>query len=100
MLNNSRVLNLLHRRQQKERRAMEKAVVSYQHHDLNDPGRGLEPDKGQMMLPGLTGEDPECETRQQRQKHQLRGWLIQQQNDQTAQRRQQDLDGWFKRAAV
>lgn len=72
---------------------MEKAVVSYQHRDLTDPGRGLEPDDGQMMLPGLTGEDPGCDTRQQRQKDQLRGWLVQQQNDQTAQRRQQDLDG-------
>lgn len=100
MLCNSRALNLLHRRQQKEKRAMEKAVVSYQHQcqqpwsrrerDLNDPKHS----DGQMMLPGLTGEDLQCKIRQQKQKDQLRQWLIQQQTDQSAQRHQQKLEGW------
>lgn len=83
---------------------MEKAVVSYQHqcqqpwsrreHDLNDPKHSMRPGDGQMMLPGLTGEDLHCKIRQQKQKDQLRQWLIQQQTDQTARRCQQKLEGW------
>lgn len=99
MLHNSRVSNLLHRRQQKEKRAAEEAVVAYQRQwqwprsqrerNLDDPTRGVE-----MMLPGLTGEDPEWKSRQREQKDQLRRWLIQQQSEQRAQRRQEKLQGW------
>uniref|UniRef100_H3C256 RIB43A domain with coiled-coils 2 n=1 Tax=Tetraodon nigroviridis TaxID=99883 RepID=H3C256_TETNG len=94
-LQTSRVLTLLHRRQEKEKRAMEKAVVSYRHEcqrprerDLGDP----EPGHGPTVLPGLTGEDLQCETRRQKQKDQLRRWLTQQQAQRTAQRRQQELE--------
>lgn len=74
---------------------MEKALVTYQHQqpcnqwecEHNDP------DDGQMMLPGLAGEDPHFKIRQQKQKDQLRQWLIQQRTDQTAQRCQQKLEG-------
>lgn len=82
---------------------MEKAVVSYQHQcqqpwsrrerDLNDPKLSMKPGDSQMMLPGLMGEDPQFKIRQQKQKDQLRQWLIQQQSDQTAQRHQQKLEG-------
>uniref|UniRef100_A0A3Q4BMI6 RIB43A domain with coiled-coils 2 n=1 Tax=Mola mola TaxID=94237 RepID=A0A3Q4BMI6_MOLML len=34
------------------------------------------------MIPGLVGEDQECEGRQQRQREQFREWFIQQQNAQ------------------
>lgn len=80
---------------------MEKAVVSYRHEcqrprerDLGDP----EPGHGPTVLPGLTGEDLQCETRRQKQKDQLRRWLIQQQAQRTAQRRQQELEGRRRRA--
>lgn len=82
---------------------MEKAVVSYQHQcqqpwsrrerALNDPKLSMKPGDSQMMLPGLTGEDPQFKIRQQKQKDQLRQWLIQQQSDQAAQRHQQKLEG-------
>lgn len=87
---------------------MEKAVVSYQHErqqprgrreqGLNDPKRSTEPGDGQMMLQGLTGEDPQRKIRQQKQKDELRQWLIQQQTEQTAQRDQQKMEGWSQTA--
>lgn len=87
---------------------MEKAVVSYQHQrqqprsrreqGLNDPKHSPEPGDGQMMLRGLTGEDLQCKIRQQKQKDQLRQWLIQQQTEQTAQRDQQKMEGWSQTA--
>lgn len=108
MLQNSRVLNLLHRRQQKEKRAEEKAVVSYQHQcqqprsrrerDLHDPKHSMKPGDSQMMLQGLTGEDLQWKIRQQKQKDQLRQWLIQQQSEQTAQRDHQKMEGWSQAA--
>uniref|UniRef100_A0A674P8X7 RIB43A domain with coiled-coils 2 n=1 Tax=Takifugu rubripes TaxID=31033 RepID=A0A674P8X7_TAKRU len=89
MLHNSRVLNLLHRKQQKEKRTMEKALVAYQHQcqlPWSQRERGLKCDDGQMMLPGLAGEDPYFRVRQQKQKAQLKQWLIEQQTDQSIQR--------------
>ncbi|KAM9854299.1 RIB43A-like with coiled-coils protein 2 [Aulostomus maculatus] len=83
---------------------MEKAVVSYRQQyqqpqsrrefDLNDPDR-LKNQKArdaQMMIPGLVGEDPHHEDRQQRQREQLREWLIQQQREQAAEKQQQELE--------
>ncbi|XP_070829129.1 RIB43A-like with coiled-coils protein 2 [Chaetodon trifascialis] len=104
MLHNSKVAHLLHRRQAKEKRAMEKATVSYRHQhqqpssrcesDLNDSHlcRQREQGDAQMMLPGLVGEDLDGQSRRQRQKEQLREWFIQQQSERAAERRQQKLE--------
>ncbi|XP_067445194.1 RIB43A-like with coiled-coils protein 2 [Thunnus thynnus] len=104
MLHNSKVACLLHSRQVKEKRAMEKDIVNYHHqyqqtwcegeYDLNDPGRcrKTDQDEAQMMLPGLVGEDPDSSGRLQRQRQQLRGWLIQQQTERAAETHQQRLE--------
>ncbi|XP_070687580.1 RIB43A-like with coiled-coils protein 2 [Pempheris klunzingeri] len=104
MLHNSKVAYILHSRQEKEKRAMKKAVDSYRHqyqqpwsqreYDLNDPERCRKTGVGdaQMMPPGLVGEDPDSKSRQQRQKEQLREWLIQQQSERAAGRHQQKLE--------
>lgn len=74
---------------------MEKALVAYQHQcqlPWSQQERGLKCD-GQMMLPGLAGEDLHFRVRQQKQKAQLKQWLIEQQTDQSIQRHQQKLKG-------
>lgn len=108
ILRNSKVASILHDRQVKKNRAMEKAVVSYRHQyqlppsqhgrDLNDPERCGETQRGeaQMTLPGLVGEDPDSVSRKQRQREQLRGWLLQQQSERAAARHQQKLQGRFR----
>lgn len=76
---------------------MEKALVAYQHQcqlPRSQWEHGLKCDDGQMMLPGLAGEDPYFRVRQQKQKAQLNQWLIEQQTDQSIQRHQQKLKGW------
>lgn len=105
MLHHSKVARILHNRQVKERRAMEKAIVSYRHqyqqpwapreYDLNDPHHCRQTDLGdvQMMPPGLVGEDPDSQDRLQRQREQLREWLIQQQSERAAERHQLKLEG-------
>ncbi|XP_073327327.1 RIB43A-like with coiled-coils protein 2 [Pagrus major] len=104
MLHNSKVASLLHRRQVKEKRAMEKDIVNFRHqyqqpwsqreYDLNDPDRCRKPELAnvQMMPPGLVGEDPNSKDRQQRQREQLREWLIQQQSERAAERHRQKLE--------
>uniref|UniRef100_UPI0037E75499 RIB43A-like with coiled-coils protein 2 n=1 Tax=Semicossyphus pulcher TaxID=241346 RepID=UPI0037E75499 len=103
MLHNSKVACLLHNRQVKERHAVEKAIVSYRHqyqqprsqreYDLNDPDcRKTELGAAQMMLPGLVGEDLESKSRRQRQREQLRGWLMQQQSERASGGHQQKLE--------
>ncbi|XP_045892573.1 RIB43A-like with coiled-coils protein 2 [Micropterus dolomieu] len=104
VLHNSKVACLLHSRQVKEKHAMEKAIVSYRHQcqppwsqrefDLNDPDRCRKTDLGdaQMMLPGLVGEDPDSKSRKQRQREQLREWLLQQQSEQAAERHQRKVE--------
>uniref|UniRef100_A0A672ZQK5 RIB43A domain with coiled-coils 2 n=1 Tax=Sphaeramia orbicularis TaxID=375764 RepID=A0A672ZQK5_9TELE len=84
--------------------SMEKDTVSYRQqyqqpwcrreYDLNDPERckKTSPADAQMMPPGLVGEDPHCKDRVQRQRVQLRGWLIQQQNEQATERQRQRLE--------
>lgn len=107
MLRNSKVAFLLHRRQVKEKHAVEKAIVDYRHqhqqpwsqseYDPSDPDRCRKTERGpdaQMMLPGLVGEDPECMGRRQRQREQLREWLFQQQSERAAERHRQKLEGW------
>ncbi|CAJ1057215.1 RIB43A-like with coiled-coils protein 2 isoform X1 [Xyrichtys novacula] len=103
MLHSSKVASLLHNRQVKEKRAMEKDIVNYRHQfqqpcskrefDLNNPDkRKTELSEVQAMLPGLAGEDPDSESRRQRQKEQLRGWLMQQQSERESERHQQQLE--------
>ncbi|KAM7002627.1 RIB43A-like with coiled-coils protein 2 [Tautogolabrus adspersus] len=102
LLHNSKVACLLHNRQMKERQAVEKAIVSYRRqyqqpqreweNELNDPDcRNAE--EAQMMLQGLVGEDPDSESRRQRQKEQLRGWLMQQQSERASAQQQRKLEG-------
>lgn len=86
---------------------MEKALVSYRHqhqqpwtqreYDLNDPHHCRKVGVGdvQMTLPGLAGEDPNSKSRLQRQREQLREWLIQQQSEREAERHQLKLEGRF-----
>ncbi|XP_028264264.1 RIB43A-like with coiled-coils protein 2 [Parambassis ranga] len=104
VLRDSKTARILQQRQVKEKREMEKDIVTFrrqyqqpehrQEFDLNDPDRSKKTDQcdAQMMLPGLVGEEPESEIRLQRQKEQLREWLLQQQNDQAAERHQQKLE--------
>uniref|UniRef100_A0A3Q3MQP1 RIB43A domain with coiled-coils 2 n=1 Tax=Mastacembelus armatus TaxID=205130 RepID=A0A3Q3MQP1_9TELE len=88
MLHNSKVASILHSRQVKEKRAIEKAIVNYQHqcqqeNDLNNLDHCRKTDIGdaQMMPPGLVGEDLESKSRLKKQREQLREWLIQQQSE-------------------
>ncbi|XP_037538712.1 RIB43A-like with coiled-coils protein 2 [Nematolebias whitei] len=104
ILQHVKVANLLQRRQEKEKRDMEKTQVTYRHQhqqlwsrrefDLNDPDRFRKMDESdaQMMLPGLVGEDRDSKSRLLRQKEQLREWLIQQQTEQEAERHQQKIE--------
>lgn len=105
MLHNSKLACLLHSRQVKEKRAIEKAIVNHRHqyqqpqsqreYDLNDPDRcrKTQPGDAQMMPPGLVGEDPDSKSRRQRQREQLREWLIQQQSERAAEKHQLELEG-------
>uniref|UniRef100_A0A3B4ZTH1 RIB43A-like with coiled-coils protein 2 n=1 Tax=Stegastes partitus TaxID=144197 RepID=A0A3B4ZTH1_9TELE len=105
MLHSRKAANILQNQQVKEKRALEKAVVTFRRQnqqprsqrefDLNDPDLCRKTDQGdaQMILPGLVGEDPESKSRLQRQREQLRGWLVQQQAEQAAKRNQQKLEG-------
>ena len=84
---------------------MEKDIVKFRHqyqqpwsqreYDLNDPDRcgKTELADAQMMPPGLVGEDPNSQNRRQRQREQLREWLIQQQSERAAERHHQKLEG-------
>ncbi|XP_074534534.1 RIB43A-like with coiled-coils protein 2 [Halichoeres trimaculatus] len=95
MLHNNKVANILHRRQVEQKHAMEKAIVSYRQQYQSDPNPNrsqVDLGEAQMMLPGLAGEDPGSESRRQRQKEQLRGWLLQQQSEQAQERRRQKLE--------
>ncbi|TKS73135.1 RIB43A-like with coiled-coils protein 2 [Collichthys lucidus] len=104
MLHNSKLACLLHSRQVKEKRAIEKAIVNHRHqyqqpqsqreYDLNDPDRcrKTQPGDAQMMPPGLVGEDPDSKSRRQRQREQLREWLIQQQSERAAEKHQLELE--------
>ncbi|XP_008290576.1 RIB43A-like with coiled-coils protein 2 [Stegastes partitus] len=104
MLHSRKAANILQNQQVKEKRALEKAVVTFRRQnqqprsqrefDLNDPDLCRKTDQGdaQMILPGLVGEDPESKSRLQRQREQLRGWLVQQQAEQAAKRNQQKLE--------
>lgn len=104
MLHNTKVARILQSKEAKEKRAQEKAIVTYRHQhqqpqnrredDLYDPdGCGtVAPGDVQKSLPGLVGEDPESNSRLQRQREQLRQWLVQQQTEQAAEKHQQKLE--------
>ncbi|XP_034734421.1 RIB43A-like with coiled-coils protein 2 [Etheostoma cragini] len=104
MLHNSKVACLLQSREAKEKRAMEKAIADYRHqyqrpqcqqeYEQTGPDHWRKTDLGdaQMMPPGLLGEDPDSKSRRQRQREQLREWLIQQQSELAAERHQQKIE--------
>ncbi|XP_029290043.1 RIB43A-like with coiled-coils protein 2 [Cottoperca gobio] len=103
MLHNSKVACLLHSREVKEKRAMEKAIVDFRQqyqqplrqreYDLNEPDRRkTDPGDAEMMPPGLVGEDPDSESRRQRQREQLKEWLLQQQSERAAEMQQRKLE--------
>ncbi|CAL1595404.1 unnamed protein product [Knipowitschia caucasica] len=104
MLHNNRVANMLAHRQQKQKHETAKSIdIFRQQHqqpqsrrefDLNDPQslktRG--PAEAQMLIPGLIGEDPHSKERQQRQREQLRDWLVQQHAERQRQRHTQEME--------
>ncbi|KAM9377966.1 RIB43A-like with coiled-coils protein 2 [Pholidichthys leucotaenia] len=104
MLHNTKVACILYNKQVKVKCEMEKAMVNYrdQHqqprnrreYDLNDPDRIRKIDQGdaELMLPGLVGEDVESKSRVQRQREQLREWLIQQQRERAMEKHQETLE--------
>ncbi|XP_068459998.1 RIB43A-like with coiled-coils protein 2 [Clinocottus analis] len=97
MLRDSKAACLFHSREVKLRRAMQKAAADHRHErqqlccqcefDLEDPACC-----GETDFPGLVGEDLDSKSRQQRQKEQLRQWLLQQQSERAAERQQQKLE--------
>ncbi|KAM3609969.1 uncharacterized protein V6R79_023290 [Siganus canaliculatus] len=98
MLHNSKLACLVQRRQAKEKRVIQKALDDYRHQyqqPQNNPDhcKKTELGDGEMTLTGLVGEDLDCKSRQQRQTEQLRAWLIQQQNEKTAEKHLQILEG-------
>ncbi|XP_057691681.1 RIB43A-like with coiled-coils protein 2 [Corythoichthys intestinalis] len=91
MMENIYQAPLLHNRQVKVTRGSEKATVDfYPHHQQP---RGFPTDQGHLtMLPGLHGEDPDRGSRVQRQKEQLRRWLIQQRDEQAAEKHRKKME--------
>ncbi|XP_029378176.1 RIB43A-like with coiled-coils protein 2 [Echeneis naucrates] len=92
LCHNSKVAFILHSREEKKQRALEKDIVNYrlrhqQEYEPNPPDQ----EEAQMMPPGLVGLDLEMKNRQRRQKEQLRQWLLQQQSEQAAERQQETL---------
>ncbi|KAJ0029639.1 hypothetical protein NQD34_004636, partial [Periophthalmus magnuspinnatus] len=104
MLHYQRAASILTHRQQKLQQQIAKDIVifrqkyqqppSRREYDLNDPEclKNMSPEEAQMMIPGLTGEDPNSKDRQQRQREQLQHWLIQQQAERQGQRHKQELE--------
>ncbi|TNN85070.1 putative polypeptide N-acetylgalactosaminyltransferase 8 [Liparis tanakae] len=89
VLRHSKAALLLHSREVKERRAMEKATEDHRRlHRQPRCQREFEPEDP----PCLAGEDPAGESRRQRQKEQLREWLLQQQRERAAESRQRKLE--------
>uniref|UniRef100_H2MMC8 RIB43A domain with coiled-coils 2 n=1 Tax=Oryzias latipes TaxID=8090 RepID=H2MMC8_ORYLA len=100
VLHQSKAAAVLQNRQTKQKLALQKALETFRSQnqqpqtrrefDLNDPDSWKKTDQSdaQMILPGLVGEDPTKSSREQRQKEQLREWLIQQQAELDASRKQ------------
>ncbi|XP_077574819.1 RIB43A-like with coiled-coils protein 2 [Stigmatopora nigra] len=94
-LYNSRQAYLLHVKEEKEKRAQEKSSFKEQYQRViqerlnrDDSEEPLE----NMMPPGMAGEDPGSENRTQRQKEQLREWLLQQQTELAEKKEQQRME--------
>lgn len=104
MLHYSKVACILTNRQQKQQRTIAKDIVQFRQqyqqrssqreYDLNDPERckNTNPEDTQMIIPGLVGEDPNSKSRLQRQREQLRDWLIQQQMEHASQKQRQKTE--------
>uniref|UniRef100_A0A8C6SH29 RIB43A domain with coiled-coils 2 n=1 Tax=Neogobius melanostomus TaxID=47308 RepID=A0A8C6SH29_9GOBI len=104
----SKVANILTNRQHKQQRETAQDIVRFRQQyqqppdqrefDLNDSERykNMSPEEAQMMIPGLAGEDPNSKDRQQRQREQLRDWLIQQQAERDGERHRQKMEGTTK----
>ncbi|TSS60397.1 RIB43A-like with coiled-coils protein 2 [Bagarius yarrelli] len=85
-----RIACLLESRQKKDERLLAEAIVNFQQQfqqpsnrrefDLNDP-EWLKKQEGVRILPGLTGEDLDSTGRTQRQREQMRDWMLQQQQE-------------------
>ncbi|XP_056273461.1 RIB43A-like with coiled-coils protein 2 isoform X2 [Pseudoliparis swirei] len=89
VLRHSKAALLFHSREVKERRAMEKATEDHRRlYQQPRCQREFEPEDP----PRLAGEDPASESRRQRQKEQLREWLLQQQRERAAESRQRKLE--------
>lgn len=107
MLHYSKVACILTNRQQKQQRTIAKDIVQFRQqyqqrssqseYDLNDPERckNTNPEDTQMIIPGLVGEDPNSKSRLQRQREQLRDWLIQQQMEHASQKQRQKTEGRY-----
>ncbi|XP_077453311.1 RIB43A-like with coiled-coils protein 2 [Stigmatopora argus] len=82
---------LLPNQQVKDKDPSQKAIVDF---GLHCPQPNSVPRcQGHLtMLPGLHGEDPDREGRVQRQKEQLRGWLIQQRDEQAAEKHRKEME--------
>ncbi|XP_017576530.1 RIB43A-like with coiled-coils protein 2 [Pygocentrus nattereri] len=88
LIRSDRTACVLERRQKKDGRLLEEAIVRFRQQfqqpslrrefDLNDPEL-LKKQDGVRILPGLTGEDLDSGERARRQREQLRDWSIQQQ---------------------
>ncbi|XP_061826167.1 RIB43A-like with coiled-coils protein 2 [Nerophis lumbriciformis] len=93
MLQSIKQACLLHHQQEKAKRAMEKDVVDY-HRQYQ---QGFGPDDmhvgaAHLMLPALLGEDPDSSGRVQRQREQLKAWLLQQQDEQAEEKQRQKME--------
>ncbi|XP_024137962.1 RIB43A-like with coiled-coils protein 2 isoform X2 [Oryzias melastigma] len=103
-IHQSRAAGVLQIRRMKQKHELEEALHAFRSQnqqawtrtefDLNDPDRWrkMDPSDAQMILPGLVGEDPTKSSRHQRQKEQLREWLVQQQAEQETSRGQRELE--------
>ncbi|XP_049578472.1 RIB43A-like with coiled-coils protein 2 [Syngnathus scovelli] len=85
--------SLLHTQQLKVKHDTEKAIADFcrQYQQPRD-GQELGPEAQMMMLPGLLGEDPDSRPRTQRQREQLQRWLIQQQEEKSAEKHRQKME--------
>ncbi|KAF6731264.1 RIB43A-like with coiled-coils protein 2 [Oryzias melastigma] len=105
-LHQSRAAGVLQIRRMKQKHELEEALHAFRSQnqqawtrtefDLNDPDRWrkMDPSDAQMILPGLVGEDPTKSSRHQRQKEQLREWLVQQQAEQGDLQGSAGAGGW------
>lgn len=100
---------VLEQRQKKDERLLNEAIVQFRQQfqqascsrefDLNDPEL-LKKQEGMKILPELTGEDSSSKERQKKQKEQLRGWCIQQQQEREQTKQQLKQERKFEHFGV